>query len=136
MTVDIKIKTRYNETDQMGVIYHANYFNWFTLGRDAIFDHIEVDYRSLEKDGIYLPVAEVNCKYIKSAYYNDELTIRTSVRSFKGVKLILDYEILRDDECIAKGYTVHGFVDRDMKPVKLRRTHREWDEKLRAASEN
>lgn len=132
----ITIKARYNETDQMGVIYHANYLNWFTLGRDALFEELEVDYRELEEEGIYLPVSEVNCKYIKSAKYNDQIEIEAEIKEFRGVKLTISYNIYRDNELLAKGYSIHGFVNREMKPIILKRTHLIWHEKLMNAKKS
>lgn len=130
MIVKRQIRARYNETDQMGVIYHANYFNWFTIGRDALFEELEVDYRALEESGIYLPVSEVKCKYIKSAKYNDRITIQAELVKFGGVKLEIGYKIFREDEILAEGYTIHGFVNKDMQPKILKKIDEQWHNKL------
>lgn len=113
------IKTRYNETDQMGIIYHANYFNWFTMAREKLFEISGLKYRALEEEGIYLPVSEVQCKYKQSIAYGDEVDVKARLVKFGGVKLRFEYEIWRAGAVIATGYTVHGFVDRQLKPIAI-----------------
>src|SRR5690554_3700378 len=99
---DTIIRVRYAETDQMGIVYHANYFVWFEVGRTEWFREFDLDYKGLEKQGIILPVLDVNCQYRKSALYDDELIIRTYLQELKGVRLTFHYKVLRkkDEELL------------------------------------
>lgn len=117
------IRTRYAETDQMGVIYHANYFTWFEIGRTEFFRQLKMDYSKLEEENILLPVIDVGCKYIQSAKYDDEIIIKTWLTSLKGVKLEYKYEIIRksDKVLLAEGYTRHAFVNKELKPVNFKK---------------
>lgn len=117
------IRTRYEETDQMGVIYHANYFTWFEIGRTEFFRQLKMNYRELEEENILLPVIDVGCKYIQSAKYDDEIIIKTRLINLKGVKLEFKYEIIRkvDNVLLAKGYTKHAFVNKELRPVNFKK---------------
>lgn len=124
------IRVRYAETDQMGVVYHGNYYTWFEVGRSEFFNSLGYTYRRLEEEGIILPVIESKCQYIKPAKYYDEVIIRTKIESFKGVRLTFKYEIIRkeDDVLLAQGKTVHAFVDKALKPVRIKKSNRKvWE---------
>lgn len=127
MAHETTIRTRYSETDQMGVIYHANYFAWFEIGRTDFFRKIGMTYKSLENENVLLPVIDVGCKYFVASKYDDDLTIRTRLTFLKGVKLQFDYDIIRkgDSQLLAQGYTKHGFVDKDLKPVNFKKKYEE-----------
>ncbi|WP_425448394.1 acyl-CoA thioesterase [Dethiothermospora halolimnae] len=130
MVHDTIIRARYAETDQMGIIYHANYFTWFEIGRTEFFRNLGMDYKDLEYRNVLLPVIDVGCKYITSAKYDDEIIIRTKLSKLKGVKLKYEYEIIRkeDNKLLAEGYTLHAFVDKDLKPVNFRKKYKDvWD---------
>src|SRR5690554_3589988 len=121
---DTTIRVRYAETDQMGVVYHTNYIIWFEIGRTEWFRQINQDYRALEEQDIILPVIEVNCKYKKSALYDDQIIVRTYLKEVKGIRLIFHYEILRmeGEELLAEGETIHAFVEKDKKtPIPLKK---------------
>lgn len=123
MVNETVIRVRYAETDQMGIVYHANYFTWFEIGRTEFFRTFEMDYKTLEENDVLLPVIDVGCKYIISAKYDDEIIIKTRVTSIKGVKLKFNYEIYRksDDVLLSEGYTLHAFVSKQLKPVNLKK---------------
>ncbi len=125
---DAVIRPRYEETDQMGVIYHGNYYTWFEVGRSNFFRSLGYTYKRLESEGIILPVVESSCKYIKPALYDEEVLIRTSVASQKGVRLEFKYEVLRreDEALLAEGRTLHAFVGKDMKPIRIRALSEEF----------
>ncbi|MCR1899164.1 acyl-CoA thioesterase [Irregularibacter muris] len=127
---DTTVQVRYAETDQMGIVYHANYFIWFEVGRTEWFRRLNQNYKSLEEQGVILPVIDVQCQYKKPALYDDKLIIRTHLHELKGVRLIFHYEIIRekDEELLARGKTVHAFVDKDKKPVRLKKEFPQlWD---------
>ena len=86
-------RIRYSETDQMGVVYHGNYAQFFELGRTEFLRSLGVPYKSLENKGIILPVISLQCNFIKSALYDDHLTITTFLKKNPMVKIEFDYEI-------------------------------------------
>jgi acyl-CoA thioester hydrolase len=117
-----RIRVRYVETDQMGVVYHANYFVWFEIGRTDFIRILGVTYSELEQRGLLLPVVEANCKYKQPAKYDDELIIQTTIREMKGVRLTFDYQVIRaqDGQTLVSGFTQHVFSSPDFKPFNLR----------------
>ncbi|RKD33413.1 acyl-CoA thioesterase [Thermohalobacter berrensis] len=137
MVSETNIRARYSETDQMGVIYHANYLNWFEIGRTEFFRKLGKDYRELEEENVLLPVIDVGCKYIKAAKYDDEIIIKTKLVKLKGVRLEFNYEIIRkeDNVLLAEGYTKHAFVDKQLKPINFRKKYKDIWNKLKEVLE-
>lgn len=124
------IRVRYKETDQMGVVYNGNYFTWFEIGRVEFLRSLGIRYLDLEKMGVYAAVAEAYCKYIRPAKYDDEIVIKTKIKRLTDVRLEFEYSLYRkeDNELLATGYTVHAFVDKDIKPINLRKKHEDiWE---------
>lgn len=123
MENETTIKVRYKETDQMGVVYYGNYFTWFEVGRNEFFRELNLECGGLEKGGVFLPVIETGCKYVNSAKFDDEITIKTELVKLKGVRFRLNYTLYRkaDDTLIAEGFTEHAFVDENLKPINIRR---------------
>lgn len=119
------IRVRYKDTDQMGVVYNGNYFTWFEIGRVEFLRSLGIRYLDLEKLGVYTAVAEAYCKYIKPARYDDEVVIKTRIRRLTDVRIEFEYSLYRkeDNELLATGYTVHAFVDKDIKPINLKKKH-------------
>lgn len=103
----------YGDTDQMGVVYYANYLRWFEKGRSELLREIGLPYTQIEGRGYYFPVTEVSCRYFKSARYDDLITIATHLRSLGRATLNFEYTISRDAEssCLALGSTKHACVD-------------------------
>lgn len=112
---------RYAETDQMGVVYYANYFVWFEVGRTDLLRHEGWSYREMEADGFSLPVVEAHCDYRQSARYDDDIEIRTMGELVSPVRVRFDYELVRpaDDTVLAGGHTVHAVLDHSGKPRRL-----------------
>jgi acyl-CoA thioester hydrolase len=115
------VRVRYAETDQMGVVYYANYLVWFEVGRTEWLRETGGSYRAMEDDGLALPVIEAHCEYRQPARYDDELEIRTAGRLVSPARLAFDYEIVRraDAVTVAVGHTVHATVDRAGRPVRV-----------------
>jgi acyl-CoA thioester hydrolase len=113
----------YADTDAMGVAYHGNYIKWFEIGRTEYLRQIGYPYAVLERDGIWLPVAEIACKYKRPALYDDVLDIVTRVDDLGGASIVMAYEILRKEsgDLLAAGKTWHGITDHNLKPVRLKR---------------
>lgn len=127
---DAIIRVRYGETDQMGVVYHGNYYTWFEVGRSEFFNSLGYTYKKLEEEGVILPVIRSSCEYIKPARYYDEIIIRTKISLLKGVRVSFDYEVIRkeDNVLLAKGKTEHAFVDKSLKPVKIKKVNKKvWE---------
>ena len=116
-----RVRVRYAETDQMGVVYHANYLVWFEVGRTEWLRTTGWSYREMEQDGIALPVIEAQCEYLQPARYDDELEIRTRASVLTAVRIRFDYDVVRmpDDTLAASGHTVHAAVDTNGRPCRL-----------------
>jgi len=115
------VRVRYKDTDQMGVAYYANYLVWFEVGRTEMMRSLELPYREFEKSSIFLPVLKAFCEYKQPARYDDQLTIVTRLESLHNVRLVFNYEIRREDELLASGYTEHAFVNDSGRPVVLKK---------------
>jgi acyl-CoA thioester hydrolase len=115
------LRVRYAETDQMAVVYYANYINWFEVGRTEMLRQMGLTYRQMEEDGMVLPVVEVKCRYKHPARYDDEITIRTWVVQLRASFMRFQYEVVRksDGRLLAEGESVHVVVGRDMKRTHL-----------------
>jgi acyl-CoA thioester hydrolase len=111
-----KTRVRYSETDQMGVVYHGNYAQFFELGRTEWLRNLGVSYKGMETSGIMLPVISLNCNFIKSAVYDDILTIETLLKKKPMVKIEFDYKITnQDEEIICTGNSVLAFINMNTK---------------------
>jgi len=116
---EFEIRVRYQETDAQGHVHHANYLNYFEVGRVELLRAAGHDYRQLEADGIFLVVTEASCNYYESANYDDRLTLRTSTVRSKGVRIEHKYALFRADQLLAEGRTVVACVGRDGKVQRL-----------------
>jgi acyl-CoA thioester hydrolase len=116
-----RIRVRYAETDQMGVVYHGNYFAWFEVGRVEWLRQLGWSYKALEEGGVSLPVIEASCQYRHPARYDDELEIRTTGRMASGVRVEFTYALVRvaDGRELATARTMHVPVTRDGRPCRL-----------------
>jgi acyl-CoA thioester hydrolase len=116
-----RVRVRYAETDQMGVVYYANYLVWFEIGRTDLLRQNGWSYREMEVDGYSLPVIDAQCAYKASAKYDDEIEVRTSGGMLSPVRVKFSYEVVRaaDRTVLATGSTVHATLDRDGKPCRL-----------------
>jgi acyl-CoA thioester hydrolase len=115
------VRVRYAETDQMGVVYYANYLVWFEVGRTDLLRSSGWNYREMEVEGFSLPVIEAQCSYKASAKYDDDLEIRTTGTMLSPVRVQFNYDIVRpvDNVTLATGSTVHATLGRDGRPCRL-----------------
>lgn len=110
------VKVRYAETDQMGVVHHGNYAEYLEIARLDWLDQLGVSYKLLEKEGVMLPVYELNIKFIKPAYFDDVLRIETQLKELPRVKIEFSYEVFNQhDELITTAYTILVFMDSETK---------------------
>jgi acyl-CoA thioester hydrolase len=119
---EARVRVRYAETDQMGVVYHANYLVWFEVGRVEFIRQLGLDYKTMEQeDDALIAVAEATARYKAPARYDDELIIRTSLSGVRGPIVRFRYVVVRpvngsgDETVLCEGETVHFVVGRDMK---------------------
>lgn len=118
-THEIHIRVRYAETDRMGLLHHANYFVYFETGRTEFLRHKGMSYREIEDAGHFLVIVDIGCKFKRPAYYDDLLTIRTTVARVTHVKIVHNYQVLRDGVLLAEGHSTLACVDREGKPQAL-----------------
>jgi acyl-CoA thioester hydrolase len=116
-----RVRVRYAETDQMGIVYYANYLVWFEVGRTDLLRLSGWSYREMEADGFALPVVEAHCDYRQSARYDDELDVVTTGAIVSLVRVRFEYQIVRasDGATLAGGHTVHASLDANGKPRRL-----------------
>ena len=107
-----QVRVRYAETDQMGVVYHGNYAQYFEMGRVEWLRNMGVSYKWMEENGVMLPVVSLSMNYKKPARYDDLLTVKTILKSQTSVKIEFDYEIHNEqNELLTTGYSMLVFVD-------------------------
>jgi len=121
------LRVRYAETDAMGWVYYATYLCYFEVGRTELIRAVWKPYREIERDGLILPVVEAGCRYYRSVFYDDELEIESRMTFPSEVRVRFDYRIRRagEEELLAEGHTVHCFVGRDSKVVRVPRELRD-----------
>ncbi|SHK27788.1 acyl-CoA thioesterase [Maribacter aquivivus] len=111
-TNEISFRIRYSETDQMGVVYHGNYAQYLELARVEWLRSLGISYKSMEEGGIMLPVISLSIKYLKSALYDDLITVKVILKKKPAVRIEFDYEITNEaGELLATANTVLVFMD-------------------------
>ncbi len=122
-------RVRYAETDQMGVVYHGNYFTWFEIGRVELCRELGFEYKQMEiEDDSFIVVAEAHCRYKRPARFDDVLSIRTRVTQSQRRTLRFGYEIFNQasGELIATGETLHVICDSRGRPKSLPEKYRKF----------
>ena len=119
---ETKLRVRYAETDQMGVVYHSNHLIWFEVGRVEFMRQMGFSYRDMERDdGLYIAVAEAKCRYRAPVYYDEEVVVRTRLKTVRDSVIIFSYELARADTgvLLAEGETTHVVTNSKMKIASL-----------------
>jgi acyl-CoA thioester hydrolase len=119
---ETRLRVRYAETDQLGVVYHSNYIVWFEVGRVEMLRQLGFTYREMEQqDDTHIAVVDVRCRYKMPARYDDLLCVRTCLLNVRESLLRFGYEIVRDHDqaLLAEGETVHLVVGADLKRIPL-----------------
>lgn len=114
-----EIRVIFGDTDQMGVVYYANYLRYFESARAAYWRDLGKSYRDLEAWGVALPVIEAHCNYRRSAHYEDLLLVDVGVSELRGASLRFAYRVLRGASLLADGYTRHAVIGTDGRPRAL-----------------
>jgi acyl-CoA thioester hydrolase len=120
-TSETRIRVRYAETDQMGVVYYANYLVWMEVGRTDFCKTLGFNYKDMEKDGAFMIVAEATCRYRAPARYDDPILVETRLERLNRRLVTFAYAIRNEDtgQLLAEGTTVHITVGKDQKPVSI-----------------
>lgn len=126
-----EIEIRYAETDQMGVVYHANYLVWMEIGRTSLIEDLGFTYAGLESDGFLSPVTDLSIQYKASMKYGQKATVRTWVESHGKLRTTYGYEIMHEDGSLAAtAKSEHVLVRKDtFRPVSLKKADPVWDAK-------
>jgi acyl-CoA thioester hydrolase len=113
-----QIRVRYGETDQMGYCYYGNYAQYFEVGRVEALRSLGMSYKTLEEQGVMLPVSEFSVKYLSPIYYDDLLTVKTEIYAIKGARIYFNYELINEKGIVtSKAETTLVFVDKaSMRP--------------------
>ena len=117
-----RLRVRYAETDQMGVVYHSNHFVWFEIGRVELLRQLGFSYREMEQDdGCFIAVVDARCRYRAPAHYDDEIIVRTHLKNVRDSVIHFGYELVRvgDGILLAEGETTHIVTDAEMKMAAL-----------------
>jgi acyl-CoA thioester hydrolase len=124
---ETRVRVRYAETDQMGVVYHSNYLIWFEVGRVEFIRQLGLNYKQMEEEGCGIAVVDVHVRYKAPARYDDELVIETRLMAARGAVVRFGYRILRiaDGLLLCEGETMHVVVGMDMKKRSLPRKYAE-----------
>jgi acyl-CoA thioester hydrolase len=119
---ETRIRVRYAETDQMGVVYHSNHFVWFEVGRVELLRQLGFTYKKMEtEDDCYIAVIDARCRYRAPVHYDDEVVVRTHLKHVREKLIHFGYELLGADgtQLLAEGETTHIVANAQMKPRAL-----------------
>ena len=119
---ETRIRVRYAETDQMGIVYHSNHFIWFEVGRVELLRQLGFTYKDMEKeDDCHIAVVDARCRYKAPVLYDDEVLVRTYLKNVREKLIHFGYELVRvgTGELLAEGETTHIVADSQMKPRSL-----------------
>ncbi len=115
----MQIKVRYCETDQMGLVHHGSYVNYFEEARISWISNLGFSYGEMEKSGIILPVSKLNINYLRPAYFENDLVVNVELAELPTSRLIFNYTITNKDEVVVTGTTVLAFLNKETKkPVR------------------
>ena len=130
--IAVRDRVRFEETDLMGVVYHARYLPWLEIGRVAYLRRCGVDLNELMADGIVTPILEVNLKYRSSARFDDEFEVRATLKEFNRAKMLFAYQVVRvaDGQLFLEGTTLNAFTSKEGQIIRL---PRKWFYKINSA---
>lgn len=121
-----RIRVRYAETDQMGIVHHSNYYVWMEVARVELCQAMGFHYRDMEQDGVLLAVVESQCRYAHSARFGDEVVIQTSISTANPRMVGFAYDMTVDGRHIASGKTRHIFLNRHHRPTRIPNQYRKF----------
>jgi len=133
MIHETTFRARYGETDQMGIIYHPNYYIYFEIGRTEFLREMGgMSYKDMEETGVMLPIVETHCRYKVPAKYDDELIVRTMIKDMTAARITFSYQLIRavDEVLLAEGETTNAFVNIEGRPINLKKKYPDIYERL------
>jgi len=132
-----EIEVRYAETDQMGVVYHANYLIWMELGRTKLIEDLGFNYAQMEKEGVLSPVIDIQVSYKHPVRYGEKAMIKTWISEYDGLRVAYGYEIYNDaGELAITGTSRHVCVKKEnFRPISIKRLFPDWHEAYMNAKE-
>lgn len=126
---ETKLRVRYAETDQMGIVYHSNYLIWFEVGRTDLFRNLGLPYTDFEEQGLSLAVVEASCRYRQPAKYDDELVVYTQLEKFTSRIITFSYKVIKGTVLLTDGKTSHVFLNKEGRVADVRK-YPVWEEVL------
>lgn len=124
-------KVNYYETDQMGIVHHSNYIRYFEEARIDMLEQVGLSYAAMEENSLIIPVLSVESHYVKPLLFGHTFEIRSRLVKFDGIKMEFVYEIWSEGELCTTGNSRHCFLDREMKPVRMKREYPEIFQKMK-----
>ena len=117
------IAARYSEPDKMGIVHHSRYYPWFEIARGDFIKQYGITYKTMEEDGLYMPLTECSAKYYNGVLYDDVVEVVCRMSKATVVRCVFEYEVIRvsDGQLMTKGTTTHAFCDRNLKPVNIKK---------------
>jgi acyl-CoA thioester hydrolase len=115
----LALRISYADTDQMGMVYYANYLDFFERGRAELLREIGLEYKAIEERGFYFPVIHAERKYISPAKYDHIITIETKISEVTAASITCSYEVKCHEKLLVIGKTKHPFVNKELKPVRF-----------------
>lgn len=130
MKTKTPIKVRYSETDQMGVVYHANYLVWFEIGRTAFVEALGFQYHEMENHGVVSPIIHADVHFKQPIRYGQQAFVETWIEKYNGVRTTYGYRIIDEEDNVAvTGTTEHVIVQKDsFRPLSLKKQFPDWHE--------
>lgn len=127
-------RIQYYETDQMGCVHHSNYIRWFEETRSDYLAYLGMGYDAMEAAGVISPVLQVQAEYKSMARFGETVKVQVAVKEYNGIRIRIAYEIYdkQTDILRCKGESSHCFLNREGRPLSLKKTYTEWDQILRA----
>jgi acyl-CoA thioester hydrolase len=123
MRVKSYFMARYVETDQMGIVHHSNYVNWFEIGRFDFLRELGISNKEIENLGILLPLYEMNCQYKSPARAEDKIVVTTKLVDCSRVRIKFSYQVndFNTNLLVALGETMHAWTDKDLRPINIQK---------------
>lgn len=127
-------RVQYYETDQMGCVHHSNYIRWFEECRTDYLQYLGMGYDAMEAAGVVSPVLTVQAEYKSMTRFGETVKIQVAIKEYNSVRIRISYEIYDKDTNVlrCKGESSHCFLNREGRPLSLKKTYTEWDQILRA----
>ena len=137
MVTQTLLTVRYAETDRMGIAHHSHYPVWFEQARTEFVTRCGLTYSQMEQEGVLTPLSELHCRFLSHAGYEDRLLVETRMTRLTPARVQFEYRVLREGEQtpLCLGYTLHGFVSRELRPYNFKKARPDLFAKFQACLE-